>query len=258
MANIKILTWNVNGIRACIKKGLYDWLKEASPDILCLQETKAKPEQLKEPLREPEGYHAYWHSAERPGYSGVLCFCKEKPKKVTYGIGDEEVDCEGRVIQLDYGDFKVVNQYIPNGGKDLKRVPFKLNYYQTLANNIKKWHKKKIDLILTGDWNTCHREIDLARPKANVKNTGLLPEERVWIDKLLELDLHDSFRREFPELEGAYSWWSNRARAREKNVGWRLDYYLISNAARERVKSNHIHADVLGSDHCPVEIKWKI
>lgn len=258
MSELKIITWNVNGIRACIKKGLYEWLEKESPDILCLQETKAKPEQLKEPLREPKGYKAYWHSAERPGYSGVLCLCKEEPDKVIYGIGDPEVDCEGRVIQLDYGNLKVLNQYVPNGGRDLKRVPFKLDYYQTLADCIKKWHKKKLNLALTGDWNTCHREIDLARPKANVKNTGFLPEEREWIDKLLKLDLHDSFRKEFPDLEGAYSWWSNRAGARDNNVGWRLDYFLVSNHAQSKVLGNKIHADVLGSDHCPVELKWKI
>lgn len=257
MAEMKIVSWNVNGVRACIKKGLYDWLESYSPDVLCIQETKAKPEQLKEPLRTPPGYHSFWHSAERPGYSGTLCFTKEKPKNVTLGIGDPKFDIEGRAIQIDFDGFKIVNQYVPNGGRDLKRVDYKLDYYQTLSDRIEEWHKEGLDLILTGDWNTCHQEIDLARPKANVKNTGFLPKEREWIDKLISQDLHDSFRDENPDLEGAYSWWSNRSGAREKNIGWRLDYFLVSNKAKSRVLGNTIHPDVLGSDHCPVELKWK-
>jgi len=258
MSKLKIISWNVNGIRSCIKKGLYEWLEKTSPDVVCLQETKAKPEQLKEPLREPKGYHAYWHSAQRPGYSGVLCLCKQKPQKVTFGIGEDRFDIEGRVIQLDYDGFKIVNQYVPNGGRELKRVDFKLDYYQTLMQQITTWHHKKIDLVLTGDWNTCHQEIDLARPEANVKNTGFLPEERAWLDRLMACGLHDSFREENPNLEGAYSWWSNRSGAREKNIGWRLDYFLVSNRARKRVLGNSIHPDVLGSDHCPVELIWEV
>jgi exodeoxyribonuclease-3 len=253
----RIFTWNVNGIRACHKKGMMDWLQKESPDILCIQETKARKEQVPPDAQAPEGYHAYWHSAQRPGYSGVLCYSKKKPKEVILGIGDEQFDVEGRCIQLIYNNFALINSYVPNGSRDLHRVPYKLDYYDALLKRSHTLQKQGLSVIMTGDWNTCHQEIDLARPKANKKSTGFLAEEREWIDKFIDAGHVDTFREEFPELEGAYSWWSNRAGAREKNVGWRLDYYLVDQKSSKRCLGNKIHPDVLGSDHCPVELIWK-
>lgn len=253
----RIFTWNVNGYRACAKKGFLDWLYKESPDIVCLQETKANPDQVDQELHTPKGYHSYWHSAERKGYSGTLCLSKKEPKQVKLGLGKKEFDCEGRCIEMDFGDFILFNCYVPNGGRDLSRVEYKLKFYDTWLKKIKKYHREGKTVILTGDWNTCHREIDLARPKANVKNTGFLPEERDWIDKFLNEDLVDSFREAYPEQKDAYSWWSQRAGAREKNIGWRLDYFLVSRPAFKKVRDTIIHTKILGSDHCPVELQWK-
>lgn len=252
-----IVSWNVNGIRACHKKGMMDWLNRQNPDILCLQETKARKEQVPTDAQEPEGYHAYWHSAKRPGYSGVLCYSKTEPKEVIYGIGDEQFDVEGRCLQLIFDDWALINSYVPNGGRDCARVPYKLDYYQRLLDRSKALQKEGKSVVMTGDWNTCHREIDLARPKTNHKNTGFLPEERQWIDRFIDEGHVDSFREQFPDKAESYTWWSNRAGSRERNVGWRLDYYLVDSASQKRCLDNIIHPDVLGSDHCPVELIWK-
>jgi exodeoxyribonuclease III len=254
---MKIISWNVNGYRACAKKGFLDWLKKSKADIICLQEIRSEIDQVDEELKKPLGYHTVWNSAEKKGYSGTLCLSKTEPLKVTKGFGIPEFDREGRCIELEFDDFIIYNNYFPNGGRDLKRVEYKLEYYDHLLKRIKKQHKKNKNVIVTGDWNTCHKEIDLARPKPNVKNTGFLPEERVWIDKYIASDLSDTFRDEFPDKEGAYSWWSNRGGARDNNVGWRLDYFLVSSFAGKRVSKNIIHSDVKMSDHCPVEITWK-
>ena len=253
----KIISWNVNGYRACAKKGFLDWLAKSKADIVCLQEVRAEIGQVDEELQNPKGYYSIWFSAEKKGYSGTLCLCKKEPLKVTKGLGKKEFDSEGRCIEIEFDDFVLFNNYFPNGGRDLKRVDYKLAYYAQLLKKVKKHHKNNKNVIITGDWNTCHREIDLARPKANVKNTGFLPEEREWVDKYLKSDLIDTFREEFPDKEGAYTWWSNRGGARDNNVGWRLDYFLVSNHAKSRVKSNIIHSDIKMSDHCPVEINWK-
>jgi exodeoxyribonuclease-3 len=232
------------------------WLESASPDILCLQETKARKEQVPLDAQEPEGYHAYWHSAKRPGYSGVLCYSKTEPEEVILGIGDEQFDIEGRCIQLIFKDWVLINSYVPNGGRDLNRVPYKLDYYQALFNRSLELQKQGYSVVMTGDWNTCHQEIDLARPKTNHKNTGFLPKERKWIDQFIEAGHTDTFRHQFPDLKDAYSWWSNRAGSRERNVGWRLDYFLVDQKSIARSLDNSIHADVLGSDHCPIELVW--
>ncbi len=233
------------------------WLDNSQPDILCLQETKAFREQVPECSRRPDGYHDAWHSAKRPGYSGVACFTKEKPLDIIHGIGDERFDTEGRCLQLIFDNFVLINSYVPNGGRDLARVPYKLDFYQQLFSRSKEIQNDGKDIIMCGDWNTCHQEIDLARPKANTKNTGFRPEERAWIDNFLKEGHIDSFREEHPNLEAAYSWWSNRAGARERNVGWRLDYFLVNSSAKHRCLSNRIQHDVLGSDHCPVDLVWE-
>lgn len=233
------------------------WLEMEKPDIVCIQETKAFREQVPESCRSPLGYHDAWHSAKRPGYSGVACFTKEEPLDVIYGIGDERFDTEGRCLQLIFDDFVVINSYVPNGGRDLARVPYKLDYYEKLLLRSEELQKDGKDVVMCGDWNTCHQEIDLARPKANIRNTGFRPEERAWIDKFINQGHLDPFREAFPDLESAYTWWSNRAGSRERDVGWRLDYFLVNTDAGQRCLGHRIQKDVMGSDHCPVDLLWK-
>jgi exodeoxyribonuclease-3 len=253
----KLYTWNVNGIRAAQRKGFLDWLQSTQPDILGLQETKAHPDQLDDELRNPPGYHTYWASADKKGYSGVALYSKTEPKSVQVGLGISDFDSEGRTIVADYGDFVFITAYFPNGGADHSRIPFKMQYkadFHKFCNDLRAQGK---GVIFCGDVNTSHMPIDLARPKANEKNTGFLPEERVWIDQLVGEGYVDTFRHLNPELEGAYSWWSMRSGARERNIGWRLDYFFISPDLLDRVVSAEIYADVLGSDHCPVGLTLK-
>lgn len=253
---MKITTWNVNGIRAVLKKDGFDWVDEVEPDILGLQEIKARPEQLPEELRERENYTALWNSAERPGYSGTAAFYKTDPLSISVGLGVPEFDAEGRVVTLEYPDFFLYIIYFPNGGRNNLRVPFKLDFYARLLEICDEHHAKGQNVILTGDFNTAHNEIDLANPKSNQKNTGFLPEERAWIDKYLEHGFVDAFRSLYPERV-AYTWWDYRTNARPRNVGWRLDYYLVSQALMPKVKDVVIHDDVMGSDHCPVSLLLK-
>ena len=257
MANYTIFSWNVNGYRACLKKGFTQWLQQESPDIICLQETRVLTEQISEEEQCPQGYHAVWHSAERKGYSGTAVFSKNKALKVTLGIGAKEFDCEGRCIEMDFGDFVLFNCYFPNGGRDLLRVPYKLKFYDRLLKKAKKLKKAGRNVLITGDWNTCHQEIDLARPKANHKSTGFLPEERKWVDTFIAAGFLDTFRDQYPEQEEAYSWWSQRGGAREKNIGWRLDYFLANEESLPYIRENIIHPTTKGSDHCPVELRWR-
>jgi exodeoxyribonuclease III len=252
--NLSLATWNVNGIRACVKKGFLDVVESLGVDLLCLQEVRAKVDQLPKELSGLDGYEAHWFPAERPGYSGVGCLTKKKPDKVIDGIGVEEFDVEGRTQQIVFEDIVVINSYVPNGGRDLSRVDYKLRYYEHLLKQSQVWESEGKGVVMTGDWNTCHQPIDLARPKGNVKNTGFLPEEREWISRMISSGYGDAFREEYPEKEGAYSWWSQRGGAREKNVGWRLDYFLVSPNLKSRSGSNQIHPDLLGSDHCPVSM----
>jgi exodeoxyribonuclease-3 len=250
---MKITTWNVNGYRAVIRKNALDWVDDWQPDILCLQEIKVKTEQLSEDLRERENYSASWNSAERPGYSGTAVFYKPVPEELVHGLGAPEFDDEGRVIRLKYPDFYLYNIYFPNGGQANQRVPYKLDFYAFLLEQIDALHKAGEQVIITGDFNTAHNEIDIARPKENANNTGFLREERDWIDKYLEHDLVDAFRELYPDRV-QYTWWSMRLNARPRNVGWRLDYFLISKGLMERVQDVIVHDEIMGSDHCPVSL----
>lgn len=251
---MKLISWNVNGIRAVQKKGLLDWLAREQPDILCLQETKASPDQLDPELIAPPGYQTYWASADRKGYSGVALYTKIEPLSVVTGLGFPEYDCEGRTIVAEYPDFTLITAYFPNGGRDHSRVPYKMAYKADFLNYCNGLCKEGKGVIFCGDVNTAHREIDLARPKQNVKTTGFLPEERIWIDQVVEQGYIDIFRHRNPDLEGAYSWWSNRSGARENNIGWRIDYFFITPDLLERVVDAQIHPEVLGSDHCPISL----
>ena len=250
---MKITTWNVNGYRAVTNKQALNWVDEHQPDVLGLQEIKVKPEQLSEELREHEGYKSVWNAAERPGYSGTVVFYRPEPLEIALGMGRSEFDDEGRVIRLKYPDFYLYNIYFPNGGEENQRVPFKLDFYSHLLEICDQHHANGENVIITGDFNTAHNEIDLANPKSNEKNTGFLPEERVWIDKYLEHGFVDAYRSLYPERVG-YTWWTYRMNARARNVGWRLDYYLVSQVLMPKVRDVIIHDDVMGSDHCPVTL----
>ncbi len=254
---MKILCWNVNGIRAVRGKGLLEWFYKESPDILCLQETKASPEQLDKDLLAPQGYHAYWNSpAEKKGYSGVATFSKEKPLNISYGFGVSEFDSEGRTIISEYPGFILMNIYFPNGKKDETRLKYKMDFYDAFldfADNLKSQGKK---LVICGDFNTAHKEIDLARPKENEKVSGFLPEERVWIDKFIAHGYVDTFRH-FNKEPNQYTWWDLKSGARARNVGWRIDYFFVSEGLLASVTGALIMPDVMGSDHCPVGIVLK-
>ncbi len=251
---MKIYSWNVNGIRAASGKGYREWFDDTRPEILCLQETKAHKEQVTPEIAGPAGYHAYWHSAKKRGYSSVTTFSQTEPLNVTCGLGVEEYDSEGRVIESDHGDFVLFNIYVPNGQHDLGRVPFKLAFCDTLLERCEALKKQGRKLIICGDYNTAHKEIDLKNPKANQKNTGFLPEERAWIDKFIDHGYIDTFREFNPEPDN-YTWWSSRLDARARNIGWRIDYFFISDNMRENLKDAFILPDVHGSDHCPLGIE---
>jgi len=250
---MKITSWNVNGIRAVIKKNFGAFLAEHQPDILCLQETKARAEQVDLPL-EAAGYHTYWNSADKPGYSGTAIFSKTEPLNVSYGMGCDEHDTEGRVITAEYPDFHLVTVYTPNSQNELRRLPYRQRWDADFLAYCKELEKTK-PVIFCGDLNVAHREIDLARPKQNVKNAGFTPEERANFDTILAAGFIDTFRHFHPDTTEAYSWWSYRAGARGKNIGWRLDYFCVSSALKEKITSARILTDVLGSDHCPVELE---
>jgi len=253
---MKIISWNVNGIRAVAKKGFKKWLDEEKPDILGLQEIKANEENIPKDLKSPENYNTYFNPAERKGYSGVATFSKEVPTEVTNGIGIEKFDNEGRVTRIQYDDFYLYNIYFPNGGSQNKRVPYKLDFYEELLKICDQLHQDGKNVIITGDFNTAHAEIDLANPKANEKNTGFLPEERKWIDIYLEHGFVDAYRKLYPENE-VYTWWTYRFQSRERDVGWRLDYFLVSESLMEKVNDVVIHGEIMGSDHCPVSLILK-
>ena len=250
-----LYSWNVNGIRAAQRKGFLDWLDQTSPDILCLQETKAHPDQLDAELRQPDGYHTYWAWAEKKGYSGVALYSKQEPNSVQIGLGIEAYDREGRTIVAEYDNFTLIGAYFPNGSRDHSRVPFKMAYkaeFLAYCNQLRADGKR---VVFCGDVNTSHQEIDLARPRQNQKSTGFLPEERAWIDEIVDQGYVDTFRALYPEQAEAYSWWAYYGRARERNVGWRLDYFFVSDDLRPSIANAAIHPDVMGSDHCPVSLK---
>ncbi len=252
---MRIISWNVNGIRAWHKKGCFYSLFSTDPDIVCLQETKAEKEQMPEEIVNVPGYFSYFNSStERKGHSGVAVYTREKPENVTYGLGVKELDGQGRQINLFYKDFVVVNCYFPNGGGPDERFLKKLKYYEEFlkfVNRIKKIGKK---IIFCGDVNVAHNEIDLARPESNRENVGFLPEERKWIDEYLENGYVDTFRNMYPK-KVTYSWWDMKTRARDRNVGWRIDYFFVDKSLINKVRNSIIHDNVLGSDHAPIELE---
>lgn len=256
---MKLTTWNVNGLRAALGKDLLGWVQAQSPDVLCLQEIKARPEQLDaDHLLALEAVlpHHTWNPAERPGYSGVVTLASVAPLETRLGLGSPEFDREGRVIRSRYPGFLLFNLYFPNGQRDHGRVPFKLDFYARLLEACDALHARGESLVLCGDFNTCHREIDLRHPKENANTTGFLPEERLWIDRYLEHGFIDIYRQLYPERV-QYTWWTYRLNARTKNVGWRLDYFLVSESLVNRVQDVVIHEEVPGSDHCPVTLVFK-
>jgi exodeoxyribonuclease-3 len=254
MKKIKIISWNINGIRAAYKKGFLDWLKKEKPDILCIQETKAHEEQLPDDLKNVNGYHSYFCSGERKGYSGVATYTKDEPISIKRGFGLNEFDNEGRILITEYPECHLFNIYFPNGKASPERLKFKMDFYDAFlkyANKLKKQGKK---VIVCGDVNTAHKEIDIARPKENEKVSGFLPEERAWIDKLIENGFVDTFRM-FNQEPKNYTWWDMVTRARERNVGWRIDYFFVSDNMKDQIKNAFILSDVMGSDHCPIGIE---
>lgn len=248
--DMKLISWNVNGIRACVTKGFMDFFNEIDADIFCIQESKMQEGQLELDM---SGYYQYWNYAEKKGYSGTAIFTKKEPLSVSYGIGIEEHDHEGRVITLEFEDFYMITCYTPNSQNELKRLDYRMKWEDDFKAYLKGLEKNK-PVILCGDLNVAHKEIDLKNPKTNRKNAGFTDEERGKMTALLEDGFVDTFRYFYPEVEGRYSWWSYRFKAREKNAGWRIDYFIVSEAMKDRLKGADIHSDILGSDHCPVEL----
>ena len=247
---MKLVSWNVNGLRACMGKGFAEFFAEVNADILCLQETKLQAGQID---FAPEGYHAYWNYAEKKGYSGTAVFTKEEPISVSYGIGIEEHDHEGRVITLEFGEFYFVCVYTPNAQEELKRLDYRMVWEDDFRAYLKGLDEKK-PVIVTGDMNVAHQEIDLKNPKTNRMSAGFTDQERGKFTELLAAGFADTFRRLYPDAKERYSWWSYRFKARERNTGWRIDYFVVSERLMERVKDSCIHSEVMGSDHCPVSL----
>lgn len=248
---MRLISWNVNGIRACAEKGFLDFFHTIDADVFCLQETKLQAGQIELPL---EGYHQYWNYAEKKGYSGTALFSKVEPLNVTYGIGIEEHDHEGRVITAEYTDFYVVTVYTPNSQDELKRLDYRMQWETDFKAYLKKLGANK-PVMVCGDLNVAHQEIDLKNPKSNRRNAGFTDEERGKMTELLSDGFVDTFRHFYPEQKDIYSWWSYRFQARSKNAGWRIDYFLASDALKDRLVDAKIHTDILGSDHCPVELE---
>lgn len=250
---MKLISWNVNGLRAAMGKGFMDFFNEIDADIFCLQETKLQEGQIQLEL---PGYHQFWNYAEKKGYSGTAIFCKEKPVAVTFGLGIEEHDHEGRVITAEFEDFYFVTVYTPNSQEELKRLGYRMQWEDAFRAYLLGLAEKK-PVVAAGDMNVAHREIDLKNPKTNRKNAGFTDEERSKMSTLLDSGFVDTFRFFYPETEGVYSWWSYRFKAREKNAGWRIDYFIASENMKDRLAGAKIHTDVFGSDHCPVELELK-
>ncbi|NBK92273.1 exodeoxyribonuclease III [bacterium 1XD21-13] len=250
---MKLISWNVNGLRACVGKNFMEDFKKLDADIFCLQETKLQEGQIELDL---PGYYQYWNYAEKKGYSGTAVFTRTKPLSVSYGIGVEEHDHEGRVITLEFEDFYLVTVYTPNSQDGLARLDYRMKWEDNFLHYIKGLDEKK-PVIYCGDLNVAHKEIDLKNPKTNRKNAGFTDEERSKMTHVLESGFVDSFRYFYPDMEGIYSWWSYRFRAREKNAGWRIDYFIVSERLTKRLEDAKIHTDIFGSDHCPVELLLK-
>jgi len=250
---MRLVSWNVNGIRAAAKRGLAEWLRASDADVFCLQETKAHPDQVDESLRKPEGFSTYWAFAERRGYSGVALFLRGQPLEVTSGLGIPRFDTEGRVITARYPQFLLFNVYFPNGKMSDERLKYKMDFYEEFLGRLVDLKSHGERIVVCGDYNTAHKEIDLSHPKENVKVSGFLPEEREWMDRLVAHGFVDTFRM-FHTDGGHYTWWDLKTRARERNIGWRLDYFFVSDDLAGAVRDAAIHPDVFGSDHCPVSL----
>jgi exodeoxyribonuclease-3 len=255
---LTLLSWNVNGIRAVHKKGFLEWLAQANPDILCLQETRADADQVPVEIAQLAGYHCFWNGSRRKkGYSGTALLSRIKPQAVEMGLGIDEFDQEGRTIIAQYPTFTLLNCYFPNGSRDHSRVPFKLQFYAAFLKKCEQLRAAGQAVVFGGDVNTAHTEIDLANPQSNQNTTGFLPEERAWLDAVVQAGYVDTFRRQHPDLAGQYTWWSMPTRARERNVGWRIDYFFVGQEMLPRVVDAFILPDVMGSDHCPVGLRLR-
>ncbi|MBE6185487.1 MAG: exodeoxyribonuclease III [Bacillus sp. (in: Bacteria)] len=247
---MKLVSWNVNGLRACVRKGFLDFFNEISADIFCVQETKLQEGQIELAL---DGYNQYWNYALKKGYSGTAVFTKKRPLSVRYGVGQHETEDEGRILTLEYEHFYLVNMYTPNSQRDLARLDFRLKWEDEINAYLQELDQIK-PVILCGDLNVAHQEIDLRNPKSNLKNSGFTPEERGKMSALLQSGFTDTFRYFYPDKEGAYTWWSYMNKVRERNIGWRIDYFIVSNRLQKNLVQAAIHSDVMGSDHCPVSL----
>jgi exodeoxyribonuclease-3 len=254
---MRLISWNVNGIRSAIRKGFWDWFLAEKPDVLCLQETRIQPHQLSERMHHPAGYQTFWHSAERRGYSGVGTFCRAEPAVVHRGLGQHQFDVEGRVLVTQHAAFTLVNAYFPSGRRSQERVAYKLQFYDALLDFCVNLGTRGHRLIVCGDYNTAHQPIDLSRPKQNSNTSGFLPEEREALGRWLEYGFIDTFRHLHPDAE-EYTWWTYRFDARARNIGWRIDYFLVSGDLLSCVQDARILGDVEGSDHCPIELQLRL
>ena len=252
---MKIATYNINGIRAALRKGLDEWLKSIDPDIICLQEIKAREEQFDSSIFTNLGYHCYWYSAQKPGYSGTAILCKEKPIKVTYGMNYESYDKEGRVMRVDFETYSVISVYMPSGSSGDSRQAFKMTFLEDFHNYISELIQRVPNLIIAGDYNICHKAIDIHNPQRNQNTSGFLPEEREWLSSFIDLGFIDTFRY-FNREPHQYSWWSYRANARAKNLGWRIDYLLATQSMESRLNRATILSQATHSDHCPVLVEF--
>lgn len=257
MKTIKILSWNVNGIRAVHRKGNFADVFQKQPDILCLQETKAHPDQLSDEIRNIDGYYSFFEAGERKGYSGVAIYTTAQPKAMKTGFGIEKFDNEGRIQIADFEDIVLCNIYFPNGKGSIERLQYKIDFYDAFLKEVNQLKNEGRKIVVTGDVNTAHKEIDLARPKENEKMSGFLPEERSWIDKFLSHGYWDTFRM-FNQQPDNYTWWDMKSRARERNIGWRIDYFFVSENLKDSVKAVYILTDIMGSDHCPIGIDLEV
>ena len=253
MKKLRLVSWNVNGIRAVHRKEALDWFYKDKPDILCVQEIKAMREQFPKELLEVDGYHLYTTSAERKGYSGVAVYSRIEANDVRHGLGINKFDGEGRTLICEFDNFTLYNIYFPNGKASKERLKYKMDFYDAFLKHAEKTKKAGKNIVVCGDVNTAHKEIDLARPKENEKTSGFLPEERAWIDKFLGRGYIDTFR-EFNDKPEQYTWWDMKTRARDRNIGWRIDYFFISENLKKRLKGAHIFPQIMGSDHCPIAI----
>jgi exodeoxyribonuclease-3 len=253
---MNILSWNVNGLRAVVRKNFCEFINQEKPDILAIQETKLQKEQIPEEIKQLQTYHKYWNFAQKKGYSGVALFSRLKPKAINYSIGDPDFDKEGRLIIAEYDEFTLINCYFPNGKMNEERLQYKLDYYDRMFDLMESLRAEGKNLIICGDFNTAHKEIDLANPKDNEDISGFLPIERKWLDKLVEHGYIDTFRY-FDDRPEQYSWWTYRFGARRRNIGWRIDYFFVNKEFIDNVENAYIRQDIMGSDHCPIGIDIK-